>query len=218
MDNGTIIKKTAEYVKQKFENFEGSHDWWHIYRVWQTAKHIAKEEKVDMFIVELAALLHDIADFKYHDADENLGAKTAREWLESLDVDKTIVDHVCSIVKHISFKGALIENMISTKEGNVVQDADRLDSLGAIGIARAFAYGGSKDRPLYTPGEKHKLHNNVEDYVKNGASTIAHFYEKMLLLRDRMNTEAGRRLAKKRHVFMEDFLERFYQEWDGKDL
>ena len=191
------------------------HDWWHVYRVWKMAQRIARAEGVDPLVVELAALLHDIADWKLHDGDSTLGPKVAREWLDSLHLDKDISDHVCQIVANISFKGAKVHQLPLSREGQVVQDADRLDAMGAIGIARAFAYGGSKGRALYDPAIEPTEHRTPEAYLGNDGSTVNHFYEKLLLLKDRMNTPTGRAIAESRHQFMEVYLKRFFEEWDG---
>lgn len=216
MDREKVIEKTSDYVRKKLENDSTGHDWWHIDRVRKTAVHLAKEEGADMFVVELAALLHDIADWKFYDGDDSIGPIFAKEWLESLGVDENIIAHVCNIIKNISFKGANVENKIDTIEGKIVQDADRLDAIGAIGIARAFAYGGSKNRPIYDPEGKSKGHYSFDEYKKGSDSTVHHFYEKLLLLKERMNTKTGKLLAEERHKVMEQYLEQFYQEWEGK--
>ena len=198
------------------------HDWWHIYRVWQTAKTIAQTPDTEgavsdanLLVVELAALLHDIADAKFHNGDEEIGPKTARNFLETLEIDAEIVEHIENIIRHISFKGGNFEKTFHSLELAIVQDADRLDAIGAIGIARTFNYGGFKNRPLYDPSVKPDLQMSKEAYKSNNAPTINHFYEKLLLLKDRMNTEAGKRMAAQRHQFMEDFLAQFYAEWEG---
>ncbi len=206
-----IIKKTAEFVKKELEEAEAGHDWWHIYRVWKLAKHIAREEEVDMLVVELAALLHDIADSKFH--EEGKGAKIARDFLVSLKIDNDKIMHITDIVEYISFSK---KKNLDSKEFKVVQDADRLDAIGAIGIARAFNYGGHKNRIFYDPELKPKLNMTREQYKNNKGTTINHFYEKLLLLKDRMNTETGKKMAEHRHRFMEKFLEEFYDEWEGK--
>lgn len=216
MDKKEIIEKTADYIKSKLSGEGSGHDWWHIYRVWKNAINIGQYEKVDVFVVELAALLHDIADWKFHNGDDDIGPKMAREWLESLSVEEEIISHVCSIIKNISFKGANVENKIDTTEGMVVQDADRLDAIGAIGIARTFAYGGSKGREMYNPEIKPEIHNSFEEYKNNQTNTVNHFYEKLLLLKDKMNTETAKSIAQKRHEVMENFLKEFYDEWEGK--
>ena len=221
-DNQEIINKTADFVQKTLKNAEGGHDWWHIYRVWQTAKTIAQTPDTEgsvsdanLLVVELAALLHDIADAKFHNGDEEIGPKTARNFLNSLEIDAKIVEHVENIIRHISFKGGNFEKTFHSLELAIVQDADRLDAIGAIGIARTFNYGGFKNRPLYDPSVKPDLQMSKEAYKSNNAPTINHFYEKLLLLKDRMNTEAGKRMAAQRHQFMEDFLEQFYAEWEG---
>ena len=193
---------------------EGGHDWWHIYRVWKTAKHIAASEQVDVFVVELGALLHDIADSKFHNGDESIGPKKAGELLQSLQVDEPVIIHVQNIISHISFKGGNHQQAFRSKELDVVQDADRLDAIGAIGIARAFNYGGFKNRSLHDPGIQPNLAMSREEYKSNKAPTINHFYEKLLLLKDRMNTATGKALAAERHAFMETYLNQFYKEWE----
>ena len=195
---------------------EGGHDWWHIYRVWKTAKHIAASEQVDVFVVELGALLHDIADSKFHNGDESIGPKKAGELLQSLQVDEPVIIHVQNIISHISFKGGNHQQAFRSKELDVVQDADRLDAIGAIGIARAFNYGGFKNRSLHDPGIQPNLAMSREEYKSNKAPTINHFYEKLLLLKDRMNTATGKALAAERHAFMETYLNQFYKEWEGE--
>ena len=222
MTHQEIINKTADFVQKTLKNAEGGHDWWHIYRVWQTAKTIAQTPDTEgsvsdanLLVVELAALLHDIADAKFHNGDEEIGPKTARNFLNSLEIDAEIVEHVENIIRHISFKGGNFEKIFHSLELAIVQDADRLDAIGAIGIARTFNYGGFKNRPLYDPSVKPDLQMSKEAYKSNNAPTINHFYEKLLLLKDRMNTEAGKRMAAQRHQFMEDFLAQFYAEWEG---
>jgi len=216
MKDQDLISKTAEYIKKKFENEGTGHDWWHIYRVWQLAKNIANREKeADILAVELAALLHDIADFKFHGGDLTAGPKAASELLSKFNVPQTVIDDVCHIVENVSFKGAGEANKMKSLEGKIVQDADRLDAIGAIGIARAFAYGGSVSRPMHNPERKPELHSDFESYSKNTSPTINHFYEKLLLLKDLMNTETAKRMAQNRHEFMERYLEEFYDEWDG---
>jgi uncharacterized protein len=215
MTDQEIITKTIEFVKSELQNAEGGHDWWHIERVWKNAKKIAQSESVNLFIVELGALLHDIADHKFNDGDESLGVAKARKFLESLSVDEIIIEHVEKIMMNISFKGGNFSQEFSSKELAVVQDADRLDAIGAIGIARAFNYGGYKGRELYNPSIHPEIGMTVGQYQKSTAPTINHFYEKLLLLKDRMNTETGRRMAEQRHQFMEQYLEQFFKELDG---
>jgi uncharacterized protein len=212
----TIIDKTILFVKEKLQHAEGGHDWFHIERVFKNAVSIAHEEVCNVTIVKLGALLHDIADSKFHDGDEEIGPKTARKFLESENVSEEIIEHVIQIIKNISFKGGNFEKTFSSKELEVVQDADRLDALGAIGIARAFNYGGFKNRALYNPNSAPKLNMTKEEYKKSDSPTLNHFYEKLLLLKDKMNTETGKKLAQERHRFMETFLSQFYAEWEGE--
>lgn len=209
------ITKTIAFVKNQLADAEGGHDWFHIERVYKNSLLIAKEEDVNIFIVQLGALLHDIADSKFHDGDESVGPKVAREFLFSINVDSSVIEHVINIIEHISFKGGNQSQKFKSPELDVVQDADRLDALGAIGIARTFNYGGFKNRTLFDPSIKPKLKMSKEEYKASAAPTINHFYEKLLLLKDKMNTKTGRRIAEKRHHFMELYLEEFYAEWDG---
>lgn len=218
MDKTEIINKTIDFVKRTLSEAEGGHDWWHIYRVWKTAKKIAvQEEGVDLFIVELSALLHDIADSKFHDGDETIGPRMAHEFLLSVQVEAATIAHVVQIIENISFKGGKEKQLFTSPELDVVQDADRLDAIGAIGIARAFNYGGHKNREIYNPDIKPDLHMDKETYKRGNAPTLNHFYEKLLLLKDRMNTSAGKQLAERRHQFMLGFLEEFYSEWGEED-
>ena len=216
MDNEKIINRTAEFIRNKFKGEGSGHDWWHIYRVWKSAVHIASLEKADLFIVELAALLHDIADWKFYDGNEAIGPQLAREWMESLAVEENVIMHVCQIINDISFKGAGVVTNMKTIEGDIVQDADRLDAIGAIGISRAFAYGGSKGRELYNPDRKPERHDSFNQYKKSEGSSINHFYEKLLLLKDLMNTDTARKIAEQRHKVMEVFLHEFFLEWEGR--
>ncbi|NTV41569.1 MAG: HD domain-containing protein [Candidatus Moranbacteria bacterium] len=220
MNKQEIIEKTAEYARETLEGESSGHDWWHVYRVWKMAQHIGQKEKAGMFVVELAALLHDIADWKSHDGDETVGAKVSRIWLEKQGVDENIISHVCEIVKEISFKGAKVENKINTIEGMVVQDADRLDAMGAMGISRAFMTGAKFNELPYDPNIVPLEYADKNEYIqankKNGRTVINHFYEKLLLLKDLMNTKTGKEIAQSRHVFMENFLKEFFDEWEGK--
>jgi len=216
MKDEEIIHTTVSYVKKELLDAEGGHDWWHIERVWKNAKLIAANENVDLFVVELAALLHDIADSKFYDGDENIGPEKARHFLESISIEKEIIEHVENIMRNISFKGGNFTNDFFSKELAVVQDADRLDAIGAIGIARAFNYGGFKNREIYNPSIPPNFEMDKEDYKKSKAPSINHFYEKLLLLKNRMNTESGKKLAEERHQFMETFLKQFFLEWKGK--
>lgn len=211
-----IINETREYVEKTLKGEGSGHDWWHILRVWNTAKTIGKKEKANMFVVELAALLHDIADWKFNGGDELAGARVSREWLEKLNVDQETIGHICDIITTSSFKGAGVKTEMKTLEGKVVQDADRLDAIGAIGIGRTFAYSGHKGREMYNPNVKPEFHTSAEQYKNNTTPTINHFYEKLLLLKDLMNTETARKVALKRHKYMESFLKQFFKEWDGE--
>ena len=210
-----LINKTISFVKAKLENAEGGHDWFHIERVFKNAVLIAKNEDCNVIVVKLGALLHDIADSKFHEGDESVGPKIARDFLESENVDEEIITHVVHIIKNISYKGGNFEKKFSSLELDVVQDADRLDAIGAIGIARAFNYGGFKNRALYDPKIAPNSRMSKEEYKKNDAPTLNHFYEKLLLLKDKMNTDTGKQIAKERHRYMEGFLAQFYAEWEG---
>ncbi len=218
MNKKEVLKKTKEHIKNKLSGEGSGHDWWHVYRVWKNAVYIGKKEGADLFVVSLAALLHDISDWKFNDGDDDVGPRLAREWLIKMRVDEKIISHVCKITKEVSFKGSCVKTKMSSKEGMVVQDADRLDAIGAIGVARTFAYGGHKNREIYNPNIKPEVHNSFEEYKKNSGPTINHFYEKLLLLKDMMNTKTAKKIAKERHKFMLEFLNRFYKEWKGKDF
>ncbi len=218
MEKDDIIKSVAERVKEKMLGESTGHDWWHVYRVWKNAIYLAEHEKgIDVYVVQLAALLHDIADWKFSGGDTTAGAKMAREMLEDVGVERGSIEIVCDIVENVSFKGGF-GTRLSTKEGMIVQDADRLDALGAIGIARAFAYGGSKGREIYNPGISPLQYRDFEDYKKSNSrsTTVNHFYEKLFLLTGQMGTEAGRRIAREREEFMKEYLDRFYEEWNGR--
>lgn len=215
MTNEQIIEQTANFIRAEFEDESSGHDWWHIHRVWKTALAICEIEKADAFIVQLAALLHDLDDWKFNDSGDETPHR-ARAWLDSHHVDSTTADAVCEIVKHISYKGAGVENKMNSPEGFIVQDADRLDAIGAIGIGRAFAYGGYKNRPLYDPNSPPQMHASFEEYKNSKSATINHFYEKLLLLKDRMNTQTAKRIAEERHEVMLRFLDQFMLEWEGR--
>lgn len=210
-----VIDKTLAFVKETLYGEGSGHDYWHVYRVWNNAKALAKSETCNSYIVELGALLHDIADHKFHGGDLTVGPRVAREFLEKLTVEEEVISAVCKIIATISFKGAKVESKMSTIEGMIVQDADRLDAIGAIGIARTFAYGGHKGHEMYNPDIKPQLHESFEAYANSKGTTINHFYEKLLLLKDLMNTETAKKVAEKRHNYMEEFLEQFYNEWNG---
>ncbi len=215
MNREDCVKKTADYVKEKMSGEGSGHDWWHVYRVWQMAIRLGKEEQGDLFVIQLAALLHDIADWKFHDGDETAGPKAARKWLESIAVEDDMIQQVEDIIQTVSFKGANVKTPMKTLEGKIVQDADRLDAIGAIGIARTFAFGGHKGSMMHDPDTEHTMHNSFEEYKASKGTTLHHFYEKLLLLKDRMNTRAAKQIAQDRHQFMIEFLSRFYDEWEG---
>jgi uncharacterized protein len=215
IETSEIIRRTEAFVRETLAGAEGGHDWWHVHRVRNLALQIGAEEQADLFVVELAALLHDIADPKFHDGDEEAGPRMARDFLRSAGVAEGITGHVVKIIENVSFKGGLGEGSFRSPELDTVQDADRLDALGAIGIARTFNYGGHKGREMYNPDISPQQYDSVEAYRNSTAPTINHFYEKLLLLKERMNTATGRRMAEHRHRFMETFLEEFFREWDG---
>ncbi len=212
----SIIAKTVEFIRAELHEAEGGHDWWHTQRVWKLAKKINQAEKASGLIVELGALLHDVADYKFHDGDEEVGPAKATAFLCSLELDEEVVLHVRQIVANISFKGGSVQQVFRSPELDIIQDADRLDAMGAIGIARAFSYGGFKKRALYDPAIPPHLNMTKEQYKSSTAPTINHFYEKLLLLKDRMNTPMGKMLAEQRHRFMETYLEAFFEEWEGR--
>ena len=212
----SLIDNTIVFVKEKLQNAEAGHDWFHIERVYKNALLIASDEECDLIIVKLGALLHDIADSKFNDGDETVGPRVARAFLESQNASEETIVHVINIIENISFKGGNFEKKFTSKELEIVQDADRLDALGAIGIARTFNYGGFKNRQLYNPAIAPKLNMNKEEYKNSESPTLNHFYEKLLLLKDKMNTPTGKKLAEQRHKFMEHFLAQFYAEWDGE--
>ena len=214
-DKMKTIDHTILFVKEKLQNAEGGHDWFHVERVYNNALLIAEEETCDLQVVKLAALLHDVADSKFHNGDETIGPKMAREFLVSQNVAEETINHVIAIIENISFKGGNFEKEFQSKELEIVQDADRLDAMGAIGIARTFNYGGFKNRTLYDPNVQPNLSMSKEEYKKSETPTLNHFYEKLLLLKDKMNTETGKKVAKKRHDFMVSFLSQFYGEWEG---
>jgi uncharacterized protein len=216
MNKQQIIHKTKVHLKTEFGNEGTGHDWWHIERVFNNATAIAKKEKgADLFIVQLGALLHDVADFKFHGGDDTIGGKVAAQWLKKIGADELTIQSVVHIVDNVSFKGLGVRSNMESLEGKIVQDADRLDAIGALGIARAFAYGGYKERPIYDPGKKTKTHNSFSSYKKGSDSSIHHFYEKLLYVKDLMNTKTGRAMALQRHTFLERYLKEFYAEWEG---
>ncbi len=219
MNKEQLVQNTIDFVKKTLQDAEGGHDWFHIERVFNTSKYILKHEKADPLVVMLAALLHDIADPKFHNGNESIGPKLAYGFLTSQGVEDTIRDHVVNIIQHMSFKNSLDKDgeVFTSKELQIVQDADRLDAMGAIGIARAFNYGGFKNRGLYDPNIPPNPNMTKEEYKNSKAPTINHFYEKLLLLKEGMNTKTGKKLAAERHQFMLDYLEQFYKEWNGEE-
>lgn len=216
MDRRVIIERTADFVRDRLAGEATGHDWWHVDRVRVLARRLGEEEGADLFVVELAALLHDIADWKFHDGDLEAGPRAAAAWLEECGLEGEVIEQVRDIVGSLSFKGAQVPTPMASLEGQVVQDADRLDALGAIGIARAFAYGGSRQREIHNPEVGPESHSSFAAYQSSGSTTINHFHEKLLLLAERMNTASARRLATGRHSYMKSFLERFQREWHGR--
>jgi uncharacterized protein len=216
MNKSKVIEEVKKYLKDSFKNESTGHDYWHFIRVWKVARYIAKKEGGDLFVVELGALLHDIADWKFNGGTNKIAIGKTKLLLKRLTVDGKIIDQVCYIIDNVSFKGAKVKNSMSTKEGKIVQDADRLDVIGAIGIARVFAYGGNTGREIYNPDIKPTMHASFKDYKKNKSSGINHFYEKLLFLKDRLNTKTARKIAQKRHQFTKDYLKQIFEEWNVK--
>ena len=214
-ENQIVIEKTVEFVKLELYGAEGGHDWWHVYRVWKNSIAIGKTEDCNKLIVELSALLHDIADPKFYNGDENIGPQKAEEFLVSIGLSNEIIDRIIYIIRHVSFKNTFDNNTEKNNELNIVQDADRLDAIGAIGIARTFNYGGFKGNELYNPDIPPKNYKSKREYKSGNSPTLNHFYEKLLKLKGMMNTEAGIKIANNRHQFMEVFLRQFYSEWNG---
>ncbi len=211
-----LIESTIAFVKKELKNAEGGHDWWHVYRVWKTASIIALEEGANELIVQIAALLHDIADSKFHDGNENIGPEKATTFLKEIELNEDNIIHIESIIRNMSFKNTFEESCFSSIELDVVRDADRLDAIGAIGIARTFNYGGHKGSEIYNPNVKPNLNMTKEEYKKSDSPTVNHFYEKLFLLKGMMITRAGKKLAEGRNKFMKDYLEQFYGEWKGR--
>ncbi len=217
MTQSDILQKTADHVRREFSDDSSGHDWWHIYRVWKNAIAICQREPADDYVVQLAALLHDLDDWKFNQNDDDTPVR-AKTWMESLGVEPAVIEQVCEIIRHVSYKGAGVENKMKSLEGFIVQDADRLDAIGAIGIGRAFAYGGYRGRALYDPDSPPRLHATFEEYKNSKSATINHFHEKLFLLKDMMNTPTAKRIAEGRQQVMLDFVERFMQEWEGMDF
>ena len=218
MIDAEILTVTAEHVQKLLSQDSSGHDWWHIDRVRRNSMRIARDEGADLIVTELAALLHDIADWKFHEGDESAGPRAARHWLNQCQARPAVIEHVCEIIATVSFKGAGVVTEMRSVEGRCVQDGDRLDAMGAIGIARAFAFGGHFGRTMHEPESAPLMHQTFAAYKQKGGPTINHFYEKLLLLKDRMQTTTGKRLAVERHLFMEKFLEQFFAEWNGSPL
>lgn len=214
MERKEVIEKTILFVKEKLAGDSSGHDWWHIFRVWNMAKKISENENGDLFVIEMAALLHDVADWKFYE-NEDEGLQVIINFLADLELDKTNIDRIIDIVRNVSFKGAGVNDKMVSLEGKIVQDADRLDAIGAIGVARTFAFGGKYGNEMYHPEKKAKLHESFEDYKNDKGSTINHFYEKLLLLKERMHTKTAKHIAEERHCYMEMFLEQFYGEWEN---
>jgi uncharacterized protein len=216
MTKSQIIAQTKSFVQKTLKNAEGGHDWFHTLRVYTNAKTILKNETADAFVVKLASLLHDIADSKFHNGNEDIGPQKAKAFLETQSVDAEVITHVVNIIKNVSYKGGHNKDKFRSVELNIVQDADRLDAIGAIGIARTFNFGGFKNNPLYDPEVPANPHQSKEEYKKSNSPTINHFYEKLLLLKDNMHTKTARDIALHRHEFMVNYLNQFYKEWNGE--
>ncbi|MCK5023509.1 MAG: HD domain-containing protein [Candidatus Aenigmarchaeota archaeon] len=212
-----VLRRTNEYVKSVLTNESSGHGWWHTSRVRNIALLICEKENADKLVVELASLLHDISDWKFNDGDHKSSSEIAAKFLRKLEIEEDVISHICDIIDNVTFRGSGVETAaMNTTEGKIVQDADRLDAMGATGIARAFAYGGHAGREIYNPDIKPEMHSTFEEYKKNKSPSLNHFYEKLLLLKDRMNTETGKEIAEERHKFMEEYIKRFLSEWEGK--
>ncbi|MBN9313564.1 MAG: phosphohydrolase [Chryseobacterium sp. 39-10] len=213
----TLIENTVQFVKEKLQGAEAGHDWFHIERVWKLSKKIANTEAANQEVVELAALLHDIADPKFHDGDESLALTVSKDFLQSQNVSDEVTSQVLFIIQNISFKNRGEVPDILPIELQIVQDADRLDAIGAIGIARTFNFGGFKNNRMYDPEIPPRIGMSKEEYKKSNGTTINHFYEKLLLLKDLMHTEKAKEIATKRHLLMLNFLDEFYREWKADE-
>lgn len=218
MDHKQIVFQISQDIKEYIAHGDSGHDWWHMYRVAQLADQIALQEGANRFVVQLGSWLHDVADWKFHNGDETVGPRLARSIMQKYKLDELIIDQVCDIIETISFKGAGVATPMKTLEGEVVQDADRLDAIGAIGIARTFMYGGFKNNPMHTPDQQPVMHATKEAYKKSSGSVINHFYEKLLLLKDRMNTTTAKKIAESRNNYMQQFLDTFLSEWVGSEF
>lgn len=215
MEGQHFITQAEAFVKQELAGAEGGHDWWHTYRVWKLARRIAEQEEVDRLIVELSAILHDVADAKFYGGDETIGPKKVRDFLRKIHVPMNVVEHVVKIIQFMSFRSSHNEGAFFSQELAVVRDADRLDALGAIGVGRAFSFGGYKGSPMYDPHIPPKLNMSREEYKKRKGTTINHFYEKLFLLKDLLHTDTAKQIAESRHSFMEAFVQQFLAEWEG---
>lgn len=210
-----VLRKVVTFARKHYGSDAGGHDWHHIERVWKMAKNLARLEKADTFVVQVAALLHDVADWKVSGSLQESG-RVSSVLLKKLGVDEPTIKHIARIVNNVSFKGAGVADHMPSLEGKIVQDADRLDAIGAIAIARTFAWGGSKGRSIYNPNEQRTLHKSFQAYAKGQGSSIAHFYEKLLLLKKRLHTKSAKKLAEPRQKFMREYLGQFFREWKGK--
>lgn len=211
-----ILSRARHYVREEMSKDASGHDWWHIHRVATMAKRLATECGANAFVTELAALLHDVGDYKLRGPSNEPESAIARRWMQSNDVDANVIDQICTIIDGMSYKGAGVKSTMATVEGKCVQDADRLDAIGAIGVARTFAYAGNKGQAMHDPELQPVMHQTMEQYRSAKTSSINHFYEKLLLLKDRMNTEPAKRIAEQRHKYMEEFLNQFHAEWNGE--
>ncbi len=214
MDNKEVINKTIDFVKDKLRGDSSGHDWWHIYRVWNMSKKLQEKEGGNLFIIEMAALLHDVGDWKFHEKEEE-GIDIIKNWLDQSDISESVKIRIVDIISNVSFKGSGVKDKMESIEGKIVQDADRIDAIGAIGVARTFAFGGKFGNPMFDPNVKVKMHNNFEEYKNSKGTTINHFYEKLLLLKDRISTNTAKQIARERHSYMENFLKQFYDEWES---
>jgi uncharacterized protein len=215
---GNLVTRVAAAVRKAMEGEGSGHDWWHVWRVWRLAERLARTEpKADRTVVALGALLHDLGDWKFHGGDEEAAPREAGRLLSRLGATRETIARVQAVCREVSYKGAGVADRPTSLEARVVQDADRLDAIGAIGVARTFAYGGAKGRSIYVPSEKPVMHRSFAAYKKSRGHTINHFHEKLLLLKDRLHTKEARRIARNRHSFLVQFLRRFHEEWKGKD-
>jgi uncharacterized protein len=209
-----LLKEVKSIVEEKFKSESADHDWYHIERVLKLAEYIQSKEGGNLLLVQLAALLHDISDHKLNGGIKNDCGRVSREILSKLNADEQLVDQVCEIVDKVSFKGAGVSDVIESLELDIVRDADRLDAIGAIGIARAFHYGGKNDRSFYEPDLGPLLHTDFDSYSSDKSHTLNHFHEKLLLIKDRLRTETAKTIGEERHQLMEGFVSNFLKEWN----